>query len=85
MIEKLSTWPGFEPGTPGMQNEYSATTPAGLYIHFFENLMVHSSTFYRTTRLYKRQNWSILSKAHNLVTTVNFVKIFLGLSVLIAT
>ena len=76
MIEKLSTWTGFEPGTPGMQNACSATTPAGLHKQCFENAKSYSSTFYKSTRLYKRQNWSILSKAHNFVTTVYFAKIF---------
>ena len=35
--KKLSAWLGFEPGTPGMQNTHSATTPAGLHKLFFEN------------------------------------------------
>ena len=36
--KKLSAWPGFEPETPGMQNECSATTPAELYTKVLKNM-----------------------------------------------
>ena len=83
--KKQSAWLGFEPGTPGIQNAHSATTPAGLHIIFFENLQAHSYTFYRITRSYKRQYWSILSKAYKFVANVYFAKRFSGLSYLIET
>ena len=60
MIEKLSTWSGFEPGTP-------ATTPAGLHIQFIENAKSGLSTLYRSTRLFKRQIGPFSSKAHKSV------------------